>query len=265
MHEQWTEGRTVASLAQEYKVSRETVYKVLERARVRDFANHRSVNKRFLTIEYGLKKLALVEKKLQKKIDRQNIQRYEKEYPGEMVHFDTKRLPLMKFQAIRDRREHLHVAVDDYSRYLAADIFPDKGQYSSAMHLEEVLATAPFVTEGVYSDNGSAYKGRKDHAFVAKCLEHGIAQSFTRVRHPQTNGKAERVIRTLMEEWCRKTRFKDKEERRRSLQEYVSWYNHARPHHALKGLTPIQRIQRHLAGASELKSVNNALQSYILT
>ncbi|MBI2642120.1 MAG: transposase, partial [Candidatus Wildermuthbacteria bacterium] len=54
----------------------------------------------------------------------------------------------------------------------------------------------------------------------------------------------------------------DKEERRRSLQEYVSWYNHARPHHALKGLTPIQRTQRHLAGASELKSVNNALQSY---
>jgi len=262
MHEAWTEGRSVSSLAKEYKVSRETVYKVLERARLKNFANHRSVNKRFLTIEYGLKKLVLVEKKLQKRVDRQNIQRYEKEYPGEVVHCDTKRLPLIKFEAIRDKREHLHVAVDDYSRYLTADIFPDKGQYSSAMHLAEVISTAPFNVEKVYSDNGSAYKGRKDHAFVAKCLEHGMSQSFTKVRHPQTNGKAERVIRTLMEEWCRKRRYKNREERRRSLQEYVYWYNHERSHQGIGNITPMQRIQGYFDGLPLTESVNNAGQTY---
>ena len=263
MYKAWQEGESVTKLAKEYKVSRTTLYEILERGRLQDFSIHRSVNKRFLTIEYGLKKLATTEKKLQKRIDRLNIQRYEKEYPGEMVHFDTKRLPLIKFEAIRDKREHLHVAVDDYSRYLTADIFPDKGQYSSAMHLQEVLDTAPFQTEGVYSDNGSAYKGRKDHAFVAKCLEHGMSQAFTKVRHPQTNGKAERVIRTLMEEWCRKRRYNNREERRRSLQEYVYWYNHERPHQGIGGMTPIQRIQGYFAGLPQGKSVNNAGQLYI--
>ena len=77
------------------------------------------------------------------------------------LYFDTKRLPLLWGEAQRDKREHLHVAIDDNSRFLIADIFPDKGQYSSAMHLEEVIEFSPFAIEETYSDNGSAYRGRK--------------------------------------------------------------------------------------------------------
>ncbi len=246
MYAAWQGGTSVTVLSKEYKVTRKIVYRVLERGRRKEFENRKSMNVRFRTIEYGLKRLSVAEAKLQKKIARKWIERYEKESPGEMVHFDTKRLPLLWGEAILDKREHLHVAIDDYSRYLVADIFPDKGKYSSALHLQEVLDTAPFQVESVYSDNGSCYRGGEDHAFVAKCIENSFVQSFTKVKHPYTNGKAERVIHTLMLEWCRPERFLSRETRRQSLQEYVYFYNFKRKHSGIKNLTPIQRITNYL-------------------
>jgi transposase InsO family protein len=265
VYQAWLSGQTVANLSREYKVTRPIIYQVLERGKIRDFANHKSTNKRFRTIEYGLKRLAQTEARLQKKIDRLAIRRYEKEYPGQMVHFDTKRLPLLRGEAVRDRREHLHVAIDDYSRYLTADIFPDKGQYSSAIHLQEVISQAPFNIEETYSDNGSAYRGRIDHAFVAKCIANKIPQKFTRPRHPQTNGKAERVIRTLMEEWhagFRSMECVTREQRKQSLQAYARHYNFERKHKGINDLTPIQRITNYYANQLPSKSVYNALQTY---
>lgn len=250
IYEAWINGEPVTDLSKEYKVIRPTIYKVLERAKLNEFLNRKSINKKFRTIEYGLKRLGQAEQRIQKRIDRQNIKRYEKKYPGEMVHFDTKRLPLLFGEAIRDKREHLHVALDDYSRHLTADILPDKGQYSSAIHLQETIDNTPFAMDNAYSDNDSAYRGRKDHAFVAKCLKNHIGQSFTRTRRPQTNGKAERIIRTLMEEWHRKGRFQTREERKKSLQTYVDFYNFQRSHSGIKGLTPIQRITNYFAGQS---------------
>lgn len=253
IYQSWQDGISVTDLSKEYKVTRKIIYRILERGRLGEFENRKSTNQRFRTIEYGLRRLRVAEKRLEKKIARKWICRYEKNRPGEMVHFDTKRLPLLYGEGIRDKREHLHVAIDDYSRYLIADIFPDKGQYSGAIHLQEVIETSPFAIEDAYSDNGSTFKGRKDHAFVAKCLENNISQHFTKVRHPQTNGKAERVIQTLMREWCRPQRFASHEARRQSLQEYVYFYNFERRHLGINNQTPIQRITNYLA-----ESVYNA-------
>lgn len=251
----WQKGQSVSSLAWEYKVSRPTIYKIIERARLNEFINRKSTNYRFKTITYGLRKLSRTEKHLQKRLDRQSIKRYEKEYPGEMVHFDTRKLPLLRGEAKICLREHLHVAIDDFSRYLIADILPDKGQYSSAVHLAEVIKTAPFSTECAYSDNGSAYRGGKDHAFVSKCIKNGIIQRFTKIKHPQTNGKAERMIRTLLDEWHRKGTFTTRAERKIALQEYVDYYNYQRPHSGIKNLSPLQRIANYF---SDSESVNNA-------
>jgi transposase InsO family protein len=257
LYRAWIDGKPVTDLSREYKVTRKTVYKILERARLNDFENHLSTNLRYRTIEYGLKRLQKAALKVQKRLDRENIRRYEKEYPGEMVHFDTKRLPLLSGEAILDKREHLHVAIDDYSRFLVADIFPDKGQYSSAMHLEEVIKTVPFAIETAYSDNGSCYRGRRKHAFVEKCDINGIGQSFTKPRHPWTNGKAERVIQTIMKEWHVKGRFGTRKERRRALQEYVAWYNLERRHSGIKGLTPVERIGSYYASQMCIQRLTN--------
>lgn len=255
IYDSWrNQKQTIAMLSREYRVSRVTIYKVLERARLKEYENRKSINKRFRTLEYGLRKLSKTEKYIQKRLDRLSIKRYEKEYPGEMSHFDTKRLPLLWGEAKTDKREHLHVAIDDYSRHLIADILPDKGQYSGAIHLQEVIDTAPYTIEKAYSDNGSTYKGRDDHAFVAKCMKNGIDRGYTKPYTPRTNGKAERVIRTLMEEWHLKGVFKNREERRQSLQEYVAYYNYQRTHTALNNRTPLQRIADYYSDAC----VNNA-------
>lgn len=186
----------VARLSEHFRVSRPTIYEVLKRARLQEFIPRNSTNHRFKTIQYGLKRLAKIEQSIQDRLKRE-AKLYNKSYPGELVHFDTKRLPLLKGQSPIQPREYLFVAIDDFSRELYADILPDKTQDSAAHFLvNNLLAQCPYQIDYAYSDNGREYKGTDSHAFVKACKTDGIGQKFTKINRPQTNGKAERVIRT---------------------------------------------------------------------
>ena len=111
---------------------------------------------------------------------------------------------LLKGQKTTDKRDDLFVAIDDFSRELYAAILPDKTADSAAKFLtEQVIEPCPYLIECAYSDNSSEYKGETNHAFCVACWENDINQKFTRVACPQTNGKADRVIRTLMERCMR--------------------------------------------------------------
>ena len=79
-------------------------------------------------------------------------------------------------------------------------------------------------------DNGTEYKGSANHAFGVACYENGIGQKFTRVARLQTNGKSERVIRTLMEMWHEKQSFDSPEHRQKELCRFVNFYNTVKPH-----------------------------------
>lgn len=228
---------SISALAKEYRVSRPTIHLILSRARKKEFLPRKSINKRFRCVKYGIKRLVKIEKKIEEKL-RKKARRYEKKYPGELVHFDTKRLPLLKSESPNSPREHLFVAIDDFSRELFAGIFPDKSQFSSAAFLSQVLEECPYTIEYTYSDNGKEYKGKLDHAFVSLCTENNIGQKFTRVKRPQTNGKAERVIRTLMEMWHNVNEFSSREHRKRELIRFVNWYNAVKPHKGLENKTP---------------------------
>lgn len=254
----WEHGESVVDLSVHFMVSRTTLYKVFKRARLGVFTNYSSKNFRYRQIVFGLKSLTKTEKKVAAKLARKahRLNRYEKDTPGEMVHFDTKMLPRISGEGLQEPREHLHVAIDDFSRLLVADILPDKMSYSSAIHLLEVIETMPFDIEVAYSDNGSEYKGRPTHAFVSTCNIHEIKQQFTKPRHPQTNGKAERVIQTLMREWHYGRHFTSREERRRFLYSYVNWYNQVRPHQSLGGQSPLERLRSYVARVKP-ESVNN--------
>jgi len=202
-----TDKKKVAELAREYHVSRPTIYKILARGRQRDFMIHRSTNKRFRCLQYGIKRLARIEAQLEAQ-RKQEAKRYNKDYPGQMMHGDTKRLPLLEGQKRTDPREYLFVAIDDCSRELYAAILPDKTQYAARTFLQQVLDECPYTIEHYYTDNGKEYQGDpRHHAFMLLCAEHGIEQCFTRVRTTRTNGKAERVIRTIMELLHEKTHF----------------------------------------------------------
>lgn len=77
------------------------------------------------------------------------------------------------------------------------------------------------------------YKGKKDHEFAKACYQNNINQKFTKVGRPQTNGKAERVIRTLLELWHNKHEFVSSEHRKQELTRFLNFYNTVRPHSSL--------------------------------
>jgi transposase InsO family protein len=115
----------------------------------------------------------------------------------------------------------------------------------------------PFEIECMYSDNGKEFKG----AFKDLCANYHIPQQFTRPYRPQTNGKAERVIKTLKGVLA-KHRFVSREERRRILYAIVRHYNHIRPHQSLGNISPFQYLQHYIDRTKqelrELKGVTNA-------
>lgn len=255
IYQGWSEGTAVSQLSREFKVSRPTIYKVIREARLNVFVPHTSMNKRYKTVEWGLKRLSKTELAVAKKIARREKRnkRYERSIPGELVHLDTKRLPLLRGEAKNSPREYLFVAIDDHSRWLYADIFPDKTSYSAAIFADEMSKSVPFTVHALYSDNGSEYRGSALHPLVMLCKKKGWKQYFTQVKHPWTNGKAERVIRTLMDEWHPRTRsnHNSRNHRRRYLYAYVNWYNQNR-HHQTINMTPLERLEHFL------NSVNNA-------
>ena len=230
----------VSVLAQHYRVSRPTIYNVLKKARLQQFTPSNSTNHRYKTIQFGLKRLAKVETAIQARL-KQEAKRYNKSYPGELMHVDTKRLPLLKGQNNTQPREYLFVAIDDYSRELYAAILPDKSQHSAAQFLlDTVLPQCPYEIDYIYSDNGKEYKGNAAHAFVQACCQNDIGQKFTRVSRPQTNGKAERVIRTIMQMWHEKMHFTDSVHRQMELNRFVNFYNTVKPHKSLSNHTPYE-------------------------
>lgn len=242
-YRRWRNGDRTADLANYYHVSRKTLYEVFHKAKLGVFENYSSKNLRYRTIEYGLSKLRRIETKLSKKLGKRELRqrRYNKKHPGEMVHTDSSTLPLISGEAGVTPKEYLYVFIDDCSRTLFADILPDQTSYSAAIVLDEAIQMMPFEIEIVYSDNGKEFKG----AFKRLCERYHIPQQFTRPYRPQTNGKAERVIKTV-KGMLRKHRFASREERRRILYAIVRYYNHIRPHQSLEGKSPFEFLQDYI-------------------
>lgn len=249
IYKYWQIGKQITWLADQFRVSRMTIYKILKRGKMKDFSIHKSGNMRYRRALFGLKKLSVAQKTICGKLAKKAFL-YEKNYPGEMVHIDSKTVAVRtKTQAELSRKECLFVLIDDYSRYLFADIVPRKNMDNAAVFLETALKIVPFPMECMYSDNGSEFKGSKDHSFSAVCQRKNIEQRFTRPNRPQTNGKAERVIRTIMEE-CLNQKYENCVDRRNALKKYLVKYNKKRTHSSLKigkiPHTPCQILERFL-------------------
>lgn len=229
-------------LCRKYGVSYPTVNKILERARHGDFAIRRSVNKRYQCLTYGLKRLTRVQHRIERKL-RAQARRYNKHYPGELFHMDTKCLPVLKYESKLYDKHYLFVAIDDFSRELYAGIYPDKSADSSTAFLKAVIRECPYTIEKLLTDNGTEYKGYvKYYQFMQTCFAVGVKQIFTKPAHPQTNGKAERVIRTLMEQWYGNEYFTNQYVRKRSLVRFVNYYNCSKPHKGIDNLTPLEKL-----------------------
>ncbi|SDE03989.1 Integrase core domain-containing protein, partial [Prauserella marina] len=101
------------------------------------------------------------------------------------------------------------------------------------------FADRGIIVERVLSDNGSAYKS---FLWRDTCQELGITMKKTRPYRPQTNGKIERLHRTMSDGWAYKKLYSSEDARRNALAGWLHQYNHHRPHSALSGRPPITRL-----------------------
>jgi transposase InsO family protein len=191
--------------------------------------------------------------------------RYERSRAGELVHVDVKRLGRIqggagkrvrgglrkhwnpaRIDAEGRRRltvgwEFVHIAIDDHSRLAYAEVLPDEKAKTAIGFLRRASAfyrRYGITIERLLTDNGSAYVSAM-HAGACRAL--GIRHLRTRPYRPQTNGKAERFIRTLLAGWAYGGVYGSSEERTRALDGWLWHYNHRRRHSALGRQPPVSR------------------------
>jgi transposase len=185
--------------------------------------------------------------------EKEPVQRYQWEKPGQMLHLDIKKLGKIdgighckigrdKAKRKRPGWEYLHVCVDDASRVAYTAILPDETAESAVEFLWFAVAfyAAHGITiERVLTDNGSCYKSGK---FRRTCEELGIKHKRTRPYRPRTNGKAERFIRTALKEWAYAQTYTHSWKRTANLPVWTHRYNYLRSHSALGKKPPASRL-----------------------
>jgi len=183
------------------------------------------------------------------------VRRYEWAHPGELVHVDVKRLARIvrvghRIHGNRSLRvygagwEYVHVAIDDHSRVAYTEVLPDQTGRSAEAFLRRTVqwfAQRGIVVTRVLTDNGSGFISRR---FRDTAERTGVRLKRTRFYRPQTNGKAERFIQTLLREWAYAQPYANSRKRTRALRPWVRHYNTARPHTALGYQPPCARFPR---------------------
>jgi len=183
------------------------------------------------------------------------VVRYERERPGELVHVDIKRLG--RFWTVgkailgdglqRSRHagwQYLHLAIDDHSRLAYAELLTSESPADCVAFLRRAsawYAEHGITVERVLTDNGNGYRS---HAWADACAELTIARRYTRPRRPQTNGKAEALVKTLLREWAYRFAYPTSSHRARALPGYLRWYNTHRPHSSIGRKPPISRVSQ---------------------
>ena len=203
-------------------------------------------------------------------------QRYERARPGELIHIDVKKLgriqggagkrtrggirshytPRKRDAAGVERKtvgwEYVHVCIDDATRLAYVEVLNDEKAVTAVGFLRRAVAhfaSYGIITERLITDNGSPYRSTV-HAIACRTLR--IRHLRTRPYRPQTNGKAERFIRTMLGGWAYGAIYRSSDERNAALAGWLDFYNRRRPHGALSHKPPLAR----------LNELNNLLGSY---
>lgn len=181
------------------------------------------------------------------------VQRYEHDRPGELVHLDIKRLsrfwrPGHRMTGSRLGKsegagyQFLHVAIDDHARVAYGELYRDERGVSCGRFLARLVGyyrRMGIKIARILTDNGTGYRSKR---FRLACARLGIKHSFTRPHRPQTNGKAERFIKTLLGEWAYVRTYADYRQRAKAWLPWLHRYNWHRPHASLGYQPPVSRL-----------------------
>ncbi|WP_405628576.1 IS481 family transposase [Streptomyces sp. NBC_01174] len=184
------------------------------------------------------------------------IRRYERDRPGELVHVDIKKLgnipdggghkTLGRPEGRKNRSgagySYIHTAVDDHSRLAYSEIHVDEKKETATgfwTRAQEFFLSCGITVERVLTDNGACYKS---YLWRDALTAAGITHKRTRPYRPQTNGKVERLNRTLLDEWAYAKPYRSEQERRDAYPAWLHTYNHHRGHTALAGKPPASRV-----------------------
>jgi len=189
------------------------------------------------------------------------IVRYEHASPGDMIHLDVKKLGCVpdgggkrftpgfsetqsgpKSKRLSKGIDYMHVAIDDHSRVAYVEALSDEKGITTAEFLERALAfyrAKGVMVKRILTDNGGNYVS---HVFADMAQTHSVQLKRTRPFRPQTNGKAERFIRTLQQEWAYSRPFQSNQQRLKQLPRFINYYNRRRPHGGIDGAVPVSRL-----------------------
>jgi transposase InsO family protein len=193
--------------------------------------------------------------------------RYERRHAGELVHVDIKQLGRISARGAGHRMvghrasqrvprtqakgrrlaqstgfEYAHVMIDDHSRLAYAEVLPALTARCAIEFLRRAVrwfAERGVQIRAVMSDNGSAYVA---HAYRQALAELGLRHLRIRPYRPRTNGKAERFIQTLVNEWAYERIYGSSAERAAALPLFLERYNFRRPHGSLGHQPPASRL-----------------------
>lgn len=213
------------------------------------------------TVSAVLKRIGLG--KLSRLEPEEPVRRYERERPGELIHIDVKKLGRIsggaghrvlgrgrrESQNLRSRTskggyECVHVCVDDCTRLAYVEVLPNERATTAIGFLKRAVAfyrSHGITVERVMTDNGSPYIST---AHALACRKLGIRHIRTRPYRPQTNGKAERFIRTMLREWAYAAIYGSSPNRAAALPGWLERYNYRRRHGALGHQPPITRLRQ---------------------
>jgi transposase InsO family protein len=171
---------------------------------------------------------------------RDRWKRYEKPQPGHQVQVDVKFIaPLAGVR----KRYYQFTAIDDCTRLRVLRIYDRLNQKTAIQFIDYVLEKLPFRVDAVQTDNGSEFQS----AFHWHLHDLGVEHVYIRPATPRLNGKVERSHRIDAEEFYRMLAgvvIDDAELFNERLQEWERFYNFDRPHGALGGQTPYERLRQ---------------------
>ncbi len=136
------------------------------------------------------------------------------------------------------QRFYQFTAIDAATRYRVLPVYDYNNTRSAVAFLDEVRRRLPFAIQRMQADNDSSFGPQ----FTWHLADLGIAHRHIPPASPEVNGRVERSHKTDAEEFYGGKQFGSRKQLAGKLRKWEKEYNEQRPHLALRGKTPAERV-----------------------